>query len=377
MAVTLSGGRWSTTVFAVPAGGAYPAPFPWTVSCVTSVCVALGAYVAGGGAGALVAETLSGGRWTPTAMPLPAGGSYGFPFTYAPEGSISCADATSCVAVSAFEASGGGQQGLAEILDGGSWVPVSMVAPAGGSSALPEGVSCSGPGSCVAVGSYSSSGGDVSSLVETLSGTTWTPGTVPVPVAAPDATLTGLSCPAPGSCVAVGDVYDVDHVQNPFEETLSSGRWTSQVLRFPEQAVPSGDANPVLQGVSCPSVSVCIAVGYVPGPALAEHPLAEVLSGGTWRPEKLPSPRGIHGQSATLSGIACPSDTSCVAVGVLQSEAAGRRRDPVGRDVGGTAHVPPGQRTSHLALGRFLRLGHLVCGRRCLLGVATRGSRGR
>jgi len=322
MAETLSGGRWRATLIALPAGGAYPAPFPWTVSCVSSRCEALGAYVSGGGAGALVVETLSGGQWTPTPMPLPAGGSYGFPFTYTPQGSISCVGATSCVAVSAFEPNGGGQQGLAESLDGGSWMPVTLLPPAGGSSAFPQAVSCTGPGSCVAVGSFSPGGGAESPLIETLSGTTWTAGTVPVPVAAPDATLTGLSCPVSGSCVAVGDVYDVDHVQNPFEETLSTGRWTAQTLRFPDQAVPSGDADPVLQGVSCASESVCVAVGYVPGPALTEHPLVEVMSGGMWRPERLPLPRGTHGQSATLSGISCPSETSCVAIGVLQSEAA-------------------------------------------------------
>jgi hypothetical protein len=122
--------------------------------------------------------------------------------------------------------------------------------------------------------------------------------------------------------VAVGDVYDVNHVQNPFEETLSGGLWSAQILRFPDHTVPSGDANPVLQAVSCASTSVCAAVGYLPSPGLAEHPLVETMSKGTWRPERLPLPAGTHAQSAALSGISCPSVTSCVAVGVLQSEAA-------------------------------------------------------
>jgi len=322
MAETLTGARWRAALMAVPSDGSYPAPFPWTVSCAGSWCMALGAYVPDGGSGALVAETLSGHTWTPTALPLPAGGSYGFPFTYEAQGAVSCTGVATCVAVSTFQPGGGGQQGLAESFTGGSWSPEALAPPTGSSSTFPQAVSCSGSASCVAVGSYPPSGGGEGFLTETLSGSTWSPAGLPVPAASPDATLTALSCPSAGSCVAVGNVYGVDHVQNPMAETLASGSWTAQALSFPDHTIPSGDANPVLQGLSCPSASSCVAVGYVPGPALAEHPLAEMMSGGTWRPERLPLPPGVHNQSATLSGISCPTATSCVAVGGLQSEAA-------------------------------------------------------
>ena len=320
LAETLAGRRWRPSLIAVPSDGSYPAPYPWTVSCAGAGCVALGAYVPGGGSGALVAETLSGHEWTPTVLPLPAGGSYGFPFTYEPQGAVSCI-AGSCVAVSAYQPSGGGQQGLAESLSGGSWTDVPLAAPGGSSSAFPQAVSCSATGSC-AVGNYPPSGGGKSFLIETLSGATWTAAGLPVPAASPDAALTALSCISSSSCVAVGNVYDAGHGQNPFEETLSGGRWSASLLRFPDHTLPDGDANPVLQGVSSASASTCVAVGYVPGPALTEHPLVEMMTGGVWRPERLSLPQGFHGQSATLSGVSCPSATSCVAVGVVRSEAA-------------------------------------------------------
>ncbi len=320
LAEFLSGTRWAPALVAVPSDGSYPAPFPWSVSCVGSRCVALGAYVAADGAGAVVAETLSGRSWTPTSLPLPPGGSYGFPFTYEPQGAVSCSAIGLCVAVSSYQPSGGGQEALGEMLSDGTWTPTSLPSPSGATSADPQGLSCPAPQACVAVGSYPPIGGGEGPLTETLSGSTWTAGTLPLPVPSPDASISALSCISASSCVAVGGLYGVDHFQRPFEETLSGASWTAATLRFPDHSVPSGDANPVMQGLSCPSASSCVAVGYAPGPALTEHPLVEVMSGAAWKPERLSLPEGMQGRSASLAGVSCSSATSCVAVGALQSE---------------------------------------------------------
>jgi hypothetical protein len=320
MAETLTGARWRATTLSLPPGGSYPTPFPWSVSCVDSGCVALGAYLPGGSSGALVAETLSAGSWSSDALPVPSGASYGFPFIYEPQSGVSCVSALSCVVVSTDQASGGGQGGLVDTLNAGVWTSTSLPVPPGGSSVFPQAVSCSGTGSCVAVGSYPPSGGGESSLVETESGATWTASTLPLPAATPYASLTAMSCVSAITCVAVGNAYGADHVQVPFQETLAGAIWTSSSMPLPPHTVPSGDANPLIQGLSCTSASSCVAVGYDPGPALAEHPLIEVLTGTRWKPELVPLPTGFRRQAASLSAVTCVSSTSCVAVGALRSE---------------------------------------------------------
>jgi hypothetical protein len=318
---TLTGSRWTATTLPAPPGGSFPAPFPWSVSCVVSQCTALGADLSGGGDGGLVVETLSGGHWSPATLPLPAGGSYGFPFAYEPQSGVSCVAAGSCVAVSTYEADGGAPDGMAAELSAGTWTSVSLPSPAGGTSPFPQAASCVAPGSCVSVGSYQPGGGGEGSLSETLSGTTWTASALPLPSALPVASLTALSCTSTSTCVAVGNAYGADHAQDPFAEILSGTTWTTAALPLPAQTVASGDTRPLVQGLSCASASACVAVGYDPGPALTEHPLAEVMSGSTWKAERLPLPSGFRNQSASLSGVTCVSATSCVAVGVLGSEA--------------------------------------------------------
>ena len=342
LAETLTGRRWRASTLPAPGGGSFPAPLPWSVSCVDSGCVALGAFLTGGNAGGLVAETLEAGRWTADALPLPAGGTRGFPFTYEPQGGVSCAAAASCVAVSTYEASEGGQTGLGETLSRGVWTPVSLPSPADGSSPFPQGVSCTASQSCVAVGSYPPNGGGESPLSETLSGTTWTAGELPVPAATPAASLTALWCASASSCVAVGNAYDVNHAQEPFGETLSGTGWTAAPLPLPVHTVSSGDASPVIQGLSCSSGSSCVAVGYDPGPSLTERPLAEMMSGGIWKAERLPLPQGMSRQSASLSAVACVSATSCVAVGVLRSENDALIESLTGSTWVATALPPPG-----------------------------------
>jgi hypothetical protein len=320
LAETLKGRRWRAASLPLPAGGSEPAPFPWTVSCVDSGCVALGAYLPEGAPGGLVAESLSGDLWTPTALPLPDGGSYGFPGTYEPDGGLSCVASGSCVAVSPYQSGDGSQGGLAEALSGGVWTASGLPAPAGGSLPFPQDVSCAEPQSCVAVGSYPAGGGGESPLAEVLSGSGWTAGALALPAALPDGSLTALSCPSSSSCVAVGDSYDEANVQTPFAETLSGSSWEFGMIPLPAGSTPGGDADPLMDGLSCTSAVSCVAVGYDPGPGLAEHPLVEILSGKTWKPQRVPLPPGVHGQSASLSGVSCVSATSCVAVGALRSE---------------------------------------------------------
>jgi hypothetical protein len=68
-----------------------------------------------------------------------------------------------------------------------------------------------------------------------------------------------------------------------------------------------------LFSVSCPDASHCFAVGQHTKPLGQPVTGIEQLSGGTWAP--VPSPRPPGSTSASLSGVACTSARSCLAVG--------------------------------------------------------------
>src|SRR5215470_712155 len=64
-------------------------------------------------------------------------------------------------------------------------------------------------------------------------------------------------------------------------------------------------------GVSCPSATVCMVVGYNLGPSDAASPLSETWNGTSWR--VLATPSRLRG--ASLTAVSCPSSTRCLAVG--------------------------------------------------------------
>jgi hypothetical protein len=76
--------------------------------------------------------------------------------------------------------------------------------PSPGAPARLYGVSCPAAGSCVAVGYYTAAGGAQTALAEIWDGTAWAVTAVPQPAGSTATKLDGVSCTAAGSCVAVG-----------------------------------------------------------------------------------------------------------------------------------------------------------------------------
>ncbi len=179
-----------------------------------------------------------------------------------------------------------------------------------------DAVSCSGPGSCVAVGSGSYPSGHQLAhqlaLIEVLSGGTWTIASNPAVRGATASPLAGVSCPAAGFCVAVGYARYA-HPQAAFDalaETWNGTSWSRDVL-----PVPAGASEPSLAAVSCQAAGVCVAVGnYIDSKTDQYRPLAERLDGHTWSVVPAPDPRGASGNSE-FTGIDCAALASCEAVG--------------------------------------------------------------
>jgi hypothetical protein len=210
--------------------------------------------------------------------------------------------------------------------------PTTGLSPAAAANALVEvkGVSCPSAGACVAVGIYTDTSGNVQSLVETLSGGTWTATTAPLTGLTPasrtnaSVNLVGVSCPAAGSCVAVGSYVDASGVTHGLVETLSSGTWTATTAPVtglsPAAAAGPATAGQALLTVSCPVAATCVAGGNYTDTSGNVQGLIESLSAGTWTPTAVPvtglSPAAGTNPVAHLHGISCPVAGTCVATGI-------------------------------------------------------------
>jgi hypothetical protein len=327
---TLSGGTWTAT--AAPTTGLTPPAGNLgvrltKVSCpAAGSCVAIGTYDTGNSFQTVI-ETLSGGSWTATSAPAPAADND------VELQALSCPAAGSCVAVGYYEDTSGSTHGLIDTLSGGTWtataVPVSGLNPPAASDIVLRLVSCPVAGSCAAAGFYSDTSGHRQGLLASLVAGTWTAVTAPTsglnpgPWTNPALLFTSLSCPAEGSCSAVGSYVAVPNKTDAVIATLASGTWsaiTAPVSGLNPPPNPAATNMARLDAVSCPAADSCVAVGEYQDTSNNRDAFAETLSGGTWSPGNIPMtglvPTGLLVNSFT--GISCPSAGSCAATGTYQ-----------------------------------------------------------
>jgi hypothetical protein len=215
---------------------------------------------------------------------------------------VSCTG-TSCVAVgSSYD---GKWHALAERFSGRSWSAQAAQTPAGAQDTLLQGDSCTSSNSCVAVGSYTNSGG-ARALTEHWDGVTWSTDAAPTPTRASGDELYAVSCPSATDCTAVGDYLDRSGSYRPLAERWNGTSWAVQ----PTPALPHG-AQGRLFGVSCPRASTCLAVGQSVDKGRA---LAERWNGTTWSVLKTVQ-GGRFSFGNDLSGVSCAARKNCTAVG--------------------------------------------------------------
>jgi hypothetical protein len=104
--------------------------------------------------------------------------------------------------------SGGGATTTTASLSGLSPAPTSPAGPG------LQAASCADASDCVAVGQYGAANGTIRAILETVAGASSSAaapslgGLKPAAASDPDDTLTSVSCPASGACVAVGSYFD-------------------------------------------------------------------------------------------------------------------------------------------------------------------------
>lgn len=307
----LSGGTWTPIEAPLPANAATNSGVNLKSLACPDVgdCVAIGNYGDGSGFGQGLLETLSAGTWTATEAPLPANAL--------PNGGIvsavACETASTCVVIGNYTVMGGGE-GLIETLSGGTWTSTEVPLPTQGASGNLLDVTCPDVADCVAVGNYSDQGHNAHVLVDTLSAGTWTPTEARLPAGAqPSGNLLSVSCADAADCEAVGGYIDTAGNPQGLIETLSGGTWTAGAAPVPPNA-ESGSGHRYLSLVACSAVGFCAAGGGYTDTTAVDQTLLETLLAGKWIPTEASIPGNRTG-TAVVNDVSCPAPDSCVSVG--------------------------------------------------------------
>lgn len=267
------------------------------VSCASaSSCVAVGTETTGRGmqgTTAPVAVRWDGSRWRPLATRLPSGAGGGR------LASVSCKPG-GCLAVGEyFTAPGYGDVALAEYWDDSTWAPVALAFPPGPGIQSLEAVSCVTARRCVVAGYYNGARVADSPLAATWDGHAWLRSQPPGPAGAWGG-LVGVSCVTARYCLAVGHAQGRAIAAN-FTETWSGRGWAYA----PEPLAAGGPA-----GVSCLAAGHCVVVGWQIGVGPVTG-ASQLLDGAHWADPAMPLPRWSQ---SNLYGVSCAGKT-CLAVG--------------------------------------------------------------
>lgn len=174
-----------------------------------------------------------------------------------------------------------------------------------------SGVSCTSATACWAVGYTGFIRTLETTIVEFWNGSSWT--VVPVPASsgakgrAAKSVLDGISCPSQTDCMAVG--YEGGAAALfPFSESWNGTNWTIEPMANP------GRQYSLLYGVSCTAATACMAVGLTTNGSYGNSArlVAESWNGHVWKITRVPQPAGSYAQ---LQQVSCASARMCVAVG--------------------------------------------------------------
>jgi hypothetical protein len=269
------------------------------VSCATpSTCLAVG-RVAGVVETSPIAETWQNGAWQPM-VTLPAGASVD-----ATLDAVSCGAPRFCAAVGQ-QTAGLTPAVLVEEWTGASWSPVPAPDVPGAADVL-RAVSCTSAAWCVAVGSTTLGTSPSAALIEIWDGSAWqiVPG-ADDSANAPDADqLDAVSCVSDRQCVAVGERVGTGGT-GPLAENWNGATWSLSPVTDPGLA---GGTD--LTGVSCPTPSMCMAVGAAPSLAATGTSVVEVDDASGWT--VVPAPLTPFGEA--LTDVSCASPDDCDVVG--------------------------------------------------------------
>jgi hypothetical protein len=301
--------RWNGTSWAIQSNATSDSLLSIVSCTAASACTAVGWYTNEYGTQVTLAERWNGSSWTIQPTPNPSGARGSF------MSGVTCTAANSCVAVGTYLTSGP-QVTLAERWNGTSWAIQSTPNPTGAVGSALSTVSCAVAGACTAVGSYVKSGARLT-LAERWNGTSWAIQSTPNPTGATFNSIGGVSCTAASACTASGTYTNSSGTQMTLAERWNGSSWAIQATPN-----PSGAKSSSLGGVSCTAASACTASGTYTNSSGTQLTLAESWNGTTWAIQATPSPTG--GTGSVLDSVSCTASSTCTAVGFYTNSSGAR-----------------------------------------------------
>lgn len=315
---TMTNGAWTDLEAPLPSGAA-PSPAvaiaPDAACSAAGACVIVGTYDDSAGSTEGLIDTLTGSTWSSAEAPKPPR-ALNSGLT-----SVTCSTSTSCTAVGSFTTTTGynaPSTGFLETLNRGTWTAKTLPRPAGTKEPVVSAIACPSTTECIGVGTLQQGTSTVRGLIETVSGTHW----VPVQAAEPPSSggnweLTGVSCPAVGDCVAVGNYYDTSGNAREYADVLAAGVWTASELPIPpnEIAEPSVYEPAPFAVVACSTATKCVAAGDFTDVGRVARVFLEVDTSGSWKESQAVLPDSYTGQLGYLEAIGCAVSSDCLAVG--------------------------------------------------------------
>jgi hypothetical protein len=173
------------------------------------------------------------------------------------------------------------------VWDGTSWSLVPAPSPGGAAEASLSTISCGAPGDCVAFGEWTDTGNVTHLNFERFRHGAWAPMSGPTTADGSAPEISAISCPSRRTCTAVGGLGDGSAPR------LHDRRWHLQTMpAVPDASIAS------LASVSSPTTQVCTAVGSDSGSFGGPNPLAERWVGVGHRRwgdhRRLRERRGLH-----------------------------------------------------------------------------------
>lgn len=302
-------GKWGSNIF----GSARRFTEPLQVSCVPQpadipACVAVGqAFTSPDDPVQLVATGNANG-FSPLSTRNPKG------TTFSVLDDVSCVSISFCLLVGDAGTSRPTARGRVFLphstvyrWNGRGLTAMTVPAPAHARVSELAGVSCPTATSCMAVGGYArTSGGTLLPYSALWAGGGWHIKTAPLIGGAKVTLFEAVSCAAAANCVAVG--YSQKARTSAFAMRYAAGGWHRQ------QVAPA--AKSMFFSVSCPQVTMCVAVGRH-----GSRSLAQAWNGSRWTVQTVPvTPAPLS--TDTLFHVSCVSTTACTAVGYRHDPAS-------------------------------------------------------
>jgi hypothetical protein len=322
-----NGASWEAMAAPAPAdAGADPGVAPSRMACASAaMCVVAGSYTDSAGTKQGLLLTGHGSSWTAVKAPLPpdAGGSPRPLFS-----GVACPSVTTCVAVGDYQDSAGHLEGLLLTGLGSTWTAVKAPVPPG-APAIPlpsiSGVACPTATTCVAVGDYLNSAGNLSGLLLTGFGPTWQTTEVPLPRdadAALGSFLVAVTCPAAATCLATGGYNKPTGYTENMLLTGHGSSWAAVRAPLPANATQSVSELTELANVTCSSATACLATGFYTDNSPGNPGLLVTGHGSSWAAVQAPLPSGAPADAIVQTrGAACASARRCAAVGDYHTHA--------------------------------------------------------